>query len=535
MNQKKQIYALLILLTLLAIAMLGSTNPSKSIIQSASALTITAQMDQASYRLRQNAKVTGNITLGGSPATNLVVVVEVNSPPIFGQKEFYSFRTLQFGNSSMPWLANVTSIYIQDVIGNPIDTIKAGSQMQISMNVYNTQSTTISVYATTTVYDSNMASLATNQWSSSIDPVSTVSSKFQMQIPSWACSGRAVIVGCVYSDEPANGGIAYSPESPFYYSISRTQTGLLGITQPSPPPPQNTPGTYTDPIRLSATPMPGTYSVYVLGQSTPAVKSSATTSFTVQTTNGIPPQASFAYSPPNPSINRIVSFDASSSTPEGYNDVITRYEWDFGDGTPHYITTGNPADPTASHTYTQAIRYIVTLNVTSNEGLWCTTSKPITIGLGYGPTANFTWIPPSPVINETVTFDASNSTPGDFSTLVNYMWNFSDGTGIFNVTTNQTSHSFTQPGNYTVTLTVTDSVNRTATTSAILPVQNATVKAYDVNHDGKIDGKDIALAAFAYGTISGDPRWNPNADVNHDGKIDGKDIALIARNYGTDP
>jgi hypothetical protein len=30
----------------------------------------------------------------------------------------------------------------------------------------------------------------------------------------------------------------------------------------------------------------------------------------------------------------------------------------------------------------------------------------------------------------------------------------------------------------------------------------------------------------------GDARWNPDADVNADGKIDGKDIALTALSYG---
>jgi PKD repeat protein len=282
----------------------------------------------------------------------------------------------------------------------------------------------------------------------------------------------------------------------------------------------------------------------VLGQSSPSTISSATTIFNVQNTNGIPPQASFAYSPTNPTINHDVSFDASSSTPEGYNDIITQYEWDFGDGTPKYVSTGNPANPTASHTFTQPTQYIVTLNVTNNEGLWCTTSKPVTITLGYGPTANFTWAPESPVINETVTFDASNSTPGAYSTMVNYTWNFSDGTGIFNFSTPQTTHSFTQPGNYTVMLTVLDSVNRTESTSAIVRVQNATLKLYDLNHDGKIDGKDVTIVARAFGSYGpdylypGSPAsqyWDLRADVNGDNKVDGKDTTPVAKNFGKDP
>jgi hypothetical protein len=50
--------------------------------------------------------------------------------------------------------------------------------------------------------------------------------------------------------------------------------------------------------------------------------------------------------------------------------------------------------------------------------------------------------------------------------------------------------------------------------------------------DGKVDGKDIAIAAKAFGTVPGDPRWSTIADVNHDYKVDGKDLAQIAKQFG---
>jgi ABC-type transport system substrate-binding protein len=50
--------------------------------------------------------------------------------------------------------------------------------------------------------------------------------------------------------------------------------------------------------------------------------------------------------------------------------------------------------------------------------------------------------------------------------------------------------------------------------------------------DCKVDGKDNAYVAAAYGTIPGDARWKANADVNGDYKIDGKDVAWIAKYYG---
>jgi len=54
----------------------------------------------------------------------------------------------------------------------------------------------------------------------------------------------------------------------------------------------------------------------------------------------------------------------------------------------------------------------------------------------------------------------------------------------------------------------------------------------DVNGDGKVDGRDIAVVAQAFASYPTRPRWNPNADLNQDNKIDGKDISLVAKNFG---
>lgn len=55
----------------------------------------------------------------------------------------------------------------------------------------------------------------------------------------------------------------------------------------------------------------------------------------------------------------------------------------------------------------------------------------------------------------------------------------------------------------------------------------------DITYDGKVDIKDIALAAKAFGTVPGDTRWEKEADINFDDKVDIKDIATIAKKFGT--
>jgi ABC-type transport system substrate-binding protein len=50
--------------------------------------------------------------------------------------------------------------------------------------------------------------------------------------------------------------------------------------------------------------------------------------------------------------------------------------------------------------------------------------------------------------------------------------------------------------------------------------------------DQKVDIKDIALAAKAFGSIPGSPAWSTVADVNGDYRIDIKDIASVAKQFG---
>ncbi len=54
----------------------------------------------------------------------------------------------------------------------------------------------------------------------------------------------------------------------------------------------------------------------------------------------------------------------------------------------------------------------------------------------------------------------------------------------------------------------------------------------DLNGDGKVDIKDLAIAAKAFGSYTGSPTYNPDADVNQDGVVDIRDLAIIAKNFG---
>ncbi|MGD8543657.1 MAG: PKD domain-containing protein, partial [Candidatus Bathyarchaeota archaeon] len=171
------------------------------------------------------------------------------------------------------------------------------------------------------------------------------------------------------------------------------------------------------------------------------------------------PIAAFTYAPIAPLINQTVTFNASLSTPEG--GTITVYQWNFGDG-----TNVNETDPVTYHNYTILGTYNVILNITDSEGLWDVESKNITIA--EHPLASFTYSPGNSIVGETVTFNASLSTPNG-GTLVNYFWDFGDGTNTTE-TDPITYHNFTMIGNYNVTLNVTDSEGLWDTESKIIPI-----------------------------------------------------------------
>ncbi|NQE44975.1 hypothetical protein C5S31_02985, partial [ANME-1 cluster archaeon GoMg2] len=91
------------------------------------------------------------------------------------------------------------------------------------------------------------------------------------------------------------------------------------------------------------------------------------------------------------------------------------------------------------------------------------------------PVAAFSYSPANPVVNQTLTFNASNSYDLD-GFITEYEWQFDDGT---NATGEEVTHTYSSAGNYTVTLTVTDNATATNTTSKVIVVQSSSGITFD--------------------------------------------------------
>jgi len=172
-----------------------------------------------------------------------------------------------------------------------------------------------------------------------------------------------------------------------------------------------------------------------------------------------PPQAAFTFTPTSPRAEEPVQFDASASKdPDG---TITKYEWDFGDG-------GKDQGIKVNHMYNTGGTYTVTLTVTDDQGAVGSAQQTVTV-LGQAnkpPVASFTFSPATPKVNESVQFDASASKDPD-GTITKYEWDFGDGAKGAGV---KTTHAYAQPGNYTVTLTVTDNQGAKGSTTQTVTV-----------------------------------------------------------------
>ncbi len=138
--------------------------------------------------------------------------------------------------------------------------------------------------------------------------------------------------------------------------------------------------------------------------------------------------------------------------------------WNFGDGSTGNFTIGSPS--AVAHTFASTGDYKVTLTVVDVDGDLESTSRTIDIALA--PTASFT-APPAPVVaGSPASFNAGASTdPNSGASISSYTWNFGDGASGSGLTA---THVYAKPGTYTVTLTVTDSLGISATTTESVTV-----------------------------------------------------------------
>ena len=177
-----------------------------------------------------------------------------------------------------------------------------------------------------------------------------------------------------------------------------------------------------------------------------------------------PPTASFVS--PAAMAGQSAIFDASASRATANHRIVT-YAWVWGDGS----TNNQTSSPTIQHTYNNARTYSVTLTVTDDLGQSATVTHAVVVDNGL--TAVLSRSPQGTVIlDQTVTFDGSQSSSSTGTQITNYLFDFGDGTSQSS-SFNTAKHEYIVTGTFTVKLTITDEKGQTAFTTMSVPVTNA--------------------------------------------------------------
>jgi PKD repeat protein len=196
-----------------------------------------------------------------------------------------------------------------------------------------------------------------------------------------------------------------------------------------------------------------------------------------------PPVAAFTSSP-NPAFpGASVSFNANTSTDPNAGGTIVAYSWDFGDG-----ASGTGATPT--HAFATPGSYTVTLTTTDDHGQASSATGTITVDR---PVASFT-VSSNPVApGTTVAFNASGSSD-PVGAIADYSWNFGDGTSGTGIAP---SHAFAAPGNYVVTLTVTNSLGQAANATNNVIVNPPPTASFKISPNPATIGSPVSFDAGA--------------------------------------
>jgi PKD repeat protein len=198
---------------------------------------------------------------------------------------------------------------------------------------------------------------------------------------------------------------------------------------------------------------PGSYQVTLTVTDDSDLEDTATHTIVVQELTSNQPPVAVINGPASGLVGEPVIFDSDGSQdPDG---TIASYRWDFGDsGLSSLAQSVKSGESTLAHVYQAPGSYQVTLTVTDDDGASDKATYLIAIEgqvLDQPPQAVING-PITGTVGEILSFDGSSSGDPD-GTIDGYAWDFDDGTTANLV---KVSHSYSAPGNYNVSLTVTD-------------------------------------------------------------------------------
>ena len=233
------------------------------------------------------------------------------------------------------------------------------------------------------------------------------------------------------------------PPTPVPTAIPVTQAPSVNVTGSLPPTPVTTVTTRTTvPAPVTTTPSPNTTTSVIPGYTRPPE-------------TPVQPTARFEAIPATGVAPLTVRFNDLST------GIPATWEWDFGDGTGSVVR--NPL-----HTYAAAGSYAVTLVVKNAVGS-DRTRDPVTITVTGGSEGRITWRTAPGAVPYAISFRGEASVVPE-----SWEWDFGDG---FTANGQEVLHTYSGPGSFPVSLTITADGSRTRVSETITLVAGTPPKA----------------------------------------------------------
>lgn len=182
------------------------------------------------------------------------------------------------------------------------------------------------------------------------------------------------------------------------------------------------------------------------------------------------PSAAFTFTPTSPEVSQVTTFNASASTDEGAACLdACLYIWTLG-------SEGSKTGRIITHAFRTPGIHSVTVTVTDASGTSASAQQNVIVTAAARPTVSFTVTPVAPVAGQQASFTATTTVAPNHQ-ITRFDWTWSDGT------TSQSSsasinHTFTNAGTYVVTVTVTDDLGQTASSSGSVTVTSGVTASF---------------------------------------------------------
>ncbi|MFA5101965.1 MAG: PKD domain-containing protein [Candidatus Thermoplasmatota archaeon] len=175
----------------------------------------------------------------------------------------------------------------------------------------------------------------------------------------------------------------------------------------------------------------------------------------------------------------LYSYTSTAIDPDG-DSVRLRFDWGDGSLSEWSAFVASNTSVSQSHAWETVSNYSVRVIAQDSNGENSSWSEPLTVTIsqitseGFPPIVTFP-MPLEPTTNRSVVFDASGCYDPD-GTITSYLWDFGDGT---TGTGAVLAHTYTAPGEYTVTLTVTDNAGLTQNYTQLVRIQDSAEASTD--------------------------------------------------------